>query len=63
MGAMPDEVFELITRAFHVDPAHSDPHPGNNDNSLEITVGIFADGFESGDLSEWGGAGNAGYRW
>jgi hypothetical protein len=53
IGAMLRESFELTSTSFHTDPADSDPDPTNNDLVLPVRVGLFADGFESGDLSEW----------
>jgi hypothetical protein len=53
IGAMARESFELSSTAFHVDPGDSDPDPANDDDSLPVRIGLFADGFESGDLSEW----------
>ena len=55
LGATPGGDFELSSFGFLVDPQEIDPDPGNNGSAIRVVVGIFADGLETGDTTDWSG--------
>lgn len=55
LGALPGGDFELGSFIFLVDPLEIDPNPANNGGALLVAVGIFADGLETGDTTDWSG--------
>ena len=56
IGAMPGGSFELSTNIFTTNNAEVDPVPENNGHSLAVMTALFADDFESGDVSVWSDA-------
>jgi hypothetical protein len=56
LGASPGGSFELASFIFLVDPMEIDPDPTDNGAALLVTIGLFADGLESGDTGEWSAA-------
>jgi hypothetical protein len=53
LGARPGAAFELSAFGFLVDPEEVDPNPANNGFAKRVPTGIFADGLETGDATDW----------
>ena len=53
LGATPGGGFELTSSIFLVNPQEWDPDPTNDAAAAQLTIGMFASGFECGTLSGW----------
>lgn len=53
LGATSEAGLELTAEAFLVNPLEVDPDPGNDGAAGRLMIGMFADGFECGDMTGW----------